>query len=178
MKLVVRIFGGLVALWVILLLVGLILPGHFRVERSTVVAAQPAAVFPLVGDLRAWRLWGVWFKRDPSMQVDYSPATTQVGAWSQWKSKSQGDGKMTISAVRSPEYFEYRMEFPDMGMVSVGTLALAPAPGGTRVTMAMEGDLGRSPVNRWFGVFMDRLVGPDFDGGLANLKQLSEAKAR
>jgi hypothetical protein len=71
------------------------------------------------------------------------------------------------------------MEFSDMGMVSRGTVALAPGPGGaTRVTMAMEGDLGHSPVNRWFGVFMDRLVGPDFEAGLANLKRLGESPAR
>jgi hypothetical protein len=178
MRLIVRVFGVLVGLWVLLLLVGFVLPGHFRVERATVIAARPSAVFPLVGDLRAWRQWGVWFKRDPAMQVNYSAATTGVGGWSQWTSKSQGDGKMTISAVRSPEYFEYRMEFPDMGMVSVGTMTLAEVPGGTRVTMAMEGDLGRSPINRWFGLFMDRLVGPDFEGGLANLKTLGEARPR
>jgi len=41
--------------------------------------------------------------------------------------------------------------------------------------MSMEGDLGRSPLNRWFGLFMDKLVGPDFEAGLANLKRLSEA---
>ena len=44
--------------------------------------------------------------------------------------------------------------------------------------MGMEGDLGRSPINRWFGLFMDRLVGPDFEAGLANLKRISEAPAK
>jgi uncharacterized protein YndB with AHSA1/START domain len=179
MKLVAWIFGGLVGLWLLLLLVGFVLPGHFKVERSTVISAQPAAVFPRVADLKAWRQWGVWFSRDPAMQVAYSPATTEVGAWSQWKSKSQGDGKMTITAVRPGEYFEYRMEFADMGMVSRGTMELAAGPGATtRVTMGMEGDLGRSPINRWFGLFMDRLVGPDFEAGLANLKRISEASAK
>ena len=179
MKLVAWIFGGLVGLWLLLLLVGFVLPGHFKVERSTVISAQPAAVFPRVGDLRAWRQLGVWFSRDPAMQVAYSPATTEVGAWSQWKSKSQGDGKMTITAVRPGEYFEYRMEFADMGLASRGTMELAAGPGATtRVTMGMEGDLGRSPINRWFGLFMDRLVGPDFEAGLANLKRISEAPAK
>ena len=56
-----------------------------------------------------------------------------------------GDGKMTITAVRPPDYFEYRMEFADMGMAAKGTMELAAVPDGTtRVTMAMEGDLGRS----------------------------------
>jgi hypothetical protein len=71
------------------------------------------------------------------------------------------------------------MEFSDMAMVARGTMALEPSPGGaTRVTMSMEGDLGRSPVNRWFGLFMDRLAGPDFEQGLANLRKLCEAPSR
>jgi hypothetical protein len=178
-KTLIRIFGALVAVWVVLLVVGFVLPGHFRVERSVGVAAKPARIFPLVGDLRAWSRWGVWFARDPQMKIAYSPVTSEVGSWSQWASKSQGDGKMTVSRIRPGEDFEYRMEFPDMGMVSLGTVSLAPVPdGSTRVTMTMEGDLGHSPVSRWFGLFMDRLVGPDFDAGLANLKGLAEAPAR
>lgn len=179
MRLIIKIFGVLVGVWVILVLVGLVLPGHYRVERSAVISAQPGKIFPLIGDLRSWRQWGVWFARDPAMQIEYSPATTEVGAWSQWKSKSQGDGKMTITAVHPTDAFEYRMEFADVGMVSRGTMALAPEPGGgTRVTMAMDGDLGHNPLYRWFGVFMNKLVGPDFEAGLANLKRLSEAPAR
>jgi hypothetical protein len=34
--------------------------------------------------------------------------------------------------------------------------------------------MGGNPVNRYFGVMMDRLVGPDFEAGLANLKALAE----
>jgi Polyketide cyclase / dehydrase and lipid transport len=176
-KLIIRIFGVLVGIWVLLMLVGFVLPGHYRVERSVVIAAKPAVIFPHVGDLRAWRDWGVWFKRDPAMQITYSPITNEVGAWSQWTSKSQGDGKMTVSAVHVPDDFEYRMDFTDMGMVSHGTLVLSPAPdGATRATMAMEGDLGRNPLYRWFGLFMGKLIAPDFDAGLANLKTLSETQ--
>jgi hypothetical protein len=178
MKLIIRIFAVLVGLWIILLVIGFLLPGHYRVERTTVIAAKPSVVYPLVSDLKAWKGWGIWFARDPAMQISYSPATTEVGAWSEWKSKSQGDGKMTISATRPAEYFEYKMEFTDMAMVSTGGMRLTPADGGTRVSMTMEGDLGRSPVNRWFGVFMDKLVGPDFDAGLANLKRISEEAPR
>jgi uncharacterized protein YndB with AHSA1/START domain len=178
MKLLIKIFGAIVALWLVLVLVGFLLPGHYRVERTIVINAKPAAVYPLIGDLKAWRQWGVWFARDPAMQIEYSPATTEVGAWSQWKSKSQGDGKMIISAVHPNDDFEYSMVFADIGMLSHGTMALAPTPdGATQVTMAMDGDLGHNPLYRWFGVFMNKLVGPDFEAGLANLKKLSESQA-
>jgi hypothetical protein len=175
MKFVVRIFSVLVGLWILLVLAGFLLPSHFRVERSTVVAAGRQAVFAHVGDLRAWKQWGVWFQRDPGMAIEYSPATTEVGAWSQWKSGSQGDGKMTITSSAPPDSFEYRMEFTDVGMTAVGRVLLSAAgEGSTRVTMVMEGDLGNSPVKRWFGLLMDHLVGPDFESGLANLKRVCE----
>jgi hypothetical protein len=35
--------------------------------------------------------------------------------------------------------------------------------------------MGSNPLNRWFGLMMDRLVGPDFEAGLANLKRLAES---
>jgi polyketide cyclase/dehydrase/lipid transport protein len=179
MKLIIKIFGVIFGIWVVLMLVGFFLPGHFRVERRIVIAASPAAIYPLVSDLRAWKGWGVWFARDPDMKISYSPATTEVGAWSQWTSKSQGDGKMTISSTHPNDLFEYRMEFSDMGMVSLGGMRLTPVDrAGTEVSMTMEGDLARNPMYRWFGLFMDKLVGPDFEAGLVNLKRLSETRAR
>jgi hypothetical protein len=173
-KILIKIFGGIVALWLVLLLIGFFLPGHYRVERSILIAAKPETIYPLVGDLRAWSKWGVWFARDPAMKITYSQITNEVGSWSSWISKSQGDGKMTIASIRPLEDFEYRMEFSDMGMVSRGAVTLSRAPDlSTRVTMSMEGDLGRSPLNRWFGLFMDKLIGPDFEAGLANLKRIA-----
>jgi hypothetical protein len=179
MKILLRVLLGLVGLAVVLVLVGLVLPGHYRVERSVVIAAKPAAVYPMVGDLKAWAKWGVWFRRDPAMQIAYSPATTGVGDWSAWTSKSQGSGKMIISTVQPPYDFQYRMEFADMGMAASGDMVLAPVgAGSTQVTMSMEGDLGRNPVYRWFGLFMGKMIAPDFDQGLANLKGIEEAPAR
>jgi hypothetical protein len=175
MRLLVRIFGGLVALWLVLLGIGLFLPGRYRVERSVEIAASRESVFGKVADLRAWRQWGIWYERDPGMTVSYSPATTEVGAWSEWKSRTQGDGRMTITKSHAPDAFAYRMDFSDIGMQASGGVLLAAEAGGTRVTMTMEGDLGRSPVSRWFGLFMDRLIGPDFDAGLAKLKRLCES---
>jgi hypothetical protein len=179
MKLLARLLVGLVGLVALLAVIGLLLPGHYHVRRSTFISAPPAAIFPNIRDLKAWPKWGVWFERDPAMTIAYSPATAGVGAWSEWKSKSQGNGRMTVTAEEPPSRFDYRLEFPDEGMVSNGSLSLAPSgDGSTRVTAEIEGDLGRNPVNRWFGLFMDKMLGPDFEGGLANLKRISEAPAR
>jgi hypothetical protein len=61
-----------------------------------------------------------------------------------------------------------------MGMSSRGAFTLAPAGNATRVSWTNEGDVGRNPLMRWFVPFMDSMMGPDFEGGLANLKALAE----
>ena len=68
----------------------------------------------------------------------------------------------------------YRLTFVDMNMVSTGGLTLSPEGPGTRVSWTNEGDVGNSMMGRWFVPFMDRMMGPDFEDGLRNLKALAE----
>jgi Polyketide cyclase / dehydrase and lipid transport len=174
MKIVLYILGGLVALVMLLALVGLLLPRRYRVERSAVIKAKPEVVFAQVADLRAWKNWGVWFERDPQMQINYSENTAAVGGWSEWKSKSQGSGKATLTRLTSSTEVEYSLQFEGMGFASQGRFALTPVADGVRVVWADTGDLGLNPISRWFGLFLDRMIGPDFAAGLAKLRSFCE----
>lgn len=174
MKLLLKLFGGLVVLVLLLLAVAFSFPRTYRVERSAVIQAKPEVVFAQVADLKAWKNWGVWYERDAQMQVTYSEPSTGIGAWSEWKSSSQGNGKATLVALTPGTYAEYKLEFEGWDTPSKGTFTLAPTPEGTRVVWADEGDLGNSPVARWFGLFLDKMIGPDFEAGLAKLKTVCE----
>src|SRR4051812_36356988 len=154
MKLILKILGALAALVLLLVLVSFFLPRNFRVERATVIKAKPEAVFANVGDLRAWQKWTVWHERDPQMKTSFSEKTDVVGGWSSWISKSEGNGKMTLTAAEPAKRVVYSLEFPDFGMTSIGTVTLSPVAEGTRIAWADEGDLGMNPMNRWFGVVM------------------------
>ena len=173
MKLLLKILGALAALVLLLVLVAFFLPRQYRVERSLVINAQPEAVMSQVAVLRAWKSWSAWHQRDPQMKLAYSEQASGVGAWSSWESKNEGNGKMTITAQTASK-LTYRLEFPDYGMQSVGTFELQPQTGGIRVVWADAGDLGMNPMNRWFGLFLDKFIGTDFGTGLANLKKLVE----
>jgi hypothetical protein len=59
-------------------------------------------------------------------------------------------------------------------MISTGSLVLEPARGGTDVTWIHGGDTGSNPLKHYLAVSMDRMVGPDFEQGLANLKAVAE----
>ena len=80
---------------------------------------------------------------------------------------------MTITEI-SASKVTYRLEFPDMGMQSTGTMEVAPGAGGVRLRWADSGDLGLNPMSRWGGLFLDKMIGPDFERGLANLKRRIE----
>ena len=175
MKLVLKIVGALAALLLVLVLASFFLPRNYRVERSIVIKAKPEVVFAQFGDLRAWKSWGAWQERDPGMKITYSEKTTGVGAWSAWESQKEGNGRMTIKSIEPAKSAHYLLEFPDMSMQSNGSMTLEPADGGVKLIWVDGGDLGMNPMSRWFGLFLDRIIGPDFEKGLANMKRLVEA---
>ena len=174
MKALKWLLGGVLGLVAVLLLGGLLLPGTFAVARSVQVNAAPDKVYAMVADPRRWKDWSVWMQRDPAMDVTYSGAASGVGAVWAWKSKSQGDGRMSLTAAEPPARLAYDLFFPDFGTTSTGELRFEPAAGGTKVSWTMQGDMGRNPLYHWFALFSDRLIGKDFDAGLANLKALAE----
>jgi hypothetical protein len=59
-------------------------------------------------------------------------------------------------------------------MASTGEIVLEPINGATRVVWTDSGDVGSNITYKYFGLFMDRLIGPDFEDGLANLKTVAE----
>ncbi|MCX6953407.1 MAG: SRPBCC family protein [Verrucomicrobia bacterium] len=174
MKLLLKILGGLAALLLLLVLVAFFLPRQYRVERTLVIKAAPATVLAQVADLKAWKNWGAWQERDPGMKLSYSVSPASgVGAWSAWESAKEGNGKMTITALSAAKV-AYDLEFPDMGTTSKGSIELVPDGAGTRVVWVDAGDLGMNPMARWFGLFLDQIIGPDFERGLVNIRKLVE----
>ncbi len=175
MKILIKILGGFALLIVLLVVVAFFLPRKYHVERSLVFQAQPAEILAPCADLREWKAWGVWYQRDPQLKATYSNPATGVGSWCSWESKNEGNGKMTISSL-APTKVVYALEFPDYAMKSMGVMELKPDGGGYRLVWSDEGDLGLNPMNRWFGLFLDKIIGKDFETGLVNLKKLVEKK--
>lgn len=165
---------GLIALLTVLVAGGYALSPKFSVARSTTIAAPPDKVYSLIADPREWKRWSVWNQRDPAMQITYSGPPSGAGAAWAWTSKNEGDGKMTFTAAEPSRRLAYDLYFPDFGTTSSGALELASAGAATKVTWSMNGDMGSNPLYRWIALFGDRMVGPDFEAGLANLKAVAE----
>lgn len=156
-------------------LIGFMLPSHYKLERSVIINAPEAKIFPHIADLKNWQNWGVWFKRDPNMSIEYSGEIGMVGMKSHWTSQIQGDGEMEIIALEAEHRLIYSLHILDTQMKSTGEFVLSKAEDGTKVIWMDYGDVGNNPLNRYFAFFMDYLVGGDFEMGLDNLKLVAEA---
>jgi uncharacterized protein YndB with AHSA1/START domain len=143
------------------------------VERSTVINAPAPKVYALIADPKAWVRWTVWNQREPGMKMAFSGAAAGQGAKWEWEGKD-GRGSMEFTGAQPDESIAYRLGFVEMNMFSTGVLTLAPQGQATRISWTNVGDMGRNPMMRWFAPFMDRMMGPDFEAGLANLKALAE----
>jgi uncharacterized protein YndB with AHSA1/START domain len=174
MKIVKWLLGVIVALAAVLAVGGMLLSPTFKVTRSVSVSAPPEKVYALVADPRLWKKWSVWNQRDPAMAITYTGPESGVGAAWAWQSKSQGDGKMTFTAAEPGTRVAYDLYFPDFGTTPQGDLRFVAEGQGTRVTWTMDGNMGSNILFRWMTLFVDGMVGKDFEGGLANLKALAE----
>lgn len=174
MKVLKWLLAGFFGLAAVIVVVGFFLPSRYTVTRSTSIKASPEQVYALVADPRAWKQWSAWNKRDPQMQITYSGPETGVGAAWAWKSESQGDGEMKFTGAEPGRLISYELYFPEFESRSTGEFQLKADGELTQVQWRMDGDMGGNPVNRWFGLLMDGMIGGDFEEGLRNLKSMAE----
>src|SRR6478735_6465263 len=173
MKIIKFLLLALLALLLVLLVGGMFLSSKFSVSRSVQVAAAPDKIYPLVASPRQWKHWSVWNARDPAMAIEYSGPESGVGAVWAWKSKTEGDGRMSFTAAEPPTRVVYELYFPDFGTTSTGEFRFETNGTGTTVTWVMDGDMGKNPLFRWMALFGDKMVGADFEAGLAKLKAVA-----
>ncbi|MEX2015188.1 MAG: SRPBCC family protein [Candidatus Hydrogenedentales bacterium] len=168
------------AVIVVFLIVVAMRPGQFRISRAATMAAPPAAVFQHVNDLHRWDAWSPWAKRDPNMKVTYSGAEAGTGARYAWVgNKDVGEGSMTITDSRSNERVVIQLEFMKPFRASnTADFLFEPVDGQTRVTWTMTGK--NNFMFKTMGLFMnmDKMIGNDFEKGLAVLKAIVEGQLK
>jgi len=151
-------------------------PSELRVERTASIKAPPEKIFPLIDDFRAWAGWSPWERMDPGMKRTYGGAPTGAGAVYEWDGDSNvGKGRMEIIDAAPPSRVAIKLDFekPFEGH-NTAEFTLAPAGDGTNVRWTMRGE--NRFIGELIGVFvnMDRMIGGQFETGLANLKALAE----
>jgi uncharacterized protein YndB with AHSA1/START domain len=155
-------------------------PDVFHVQRSASIKVSPEKVFAFINDFQLWSSWSPYEGRDPEMKRTFSGAPSGKGAVYAWDGdKNVGKGRITITDVSPPSRVTIALDmFKPFEAHNVVNFTLAPKGGTTdvttEVTWAME---GRAPFfAKVVHVFMDmdKMVGGDFETGLAKLKTVAE----
>src|SRR5262245_10988888 len=176
-----KILLGIVVMVVVLLAVVLVLvlrqPTHYQVERSTTINAPAPVVYGLVNDFHKWDSWSPWAKLDANMKQNYEGPPSGNGAMYSWSGNSQvGEGRMTIVESRPTDLIKIKLDFiKPFAATNATEFNFTQSGNQTNVKWTMSGD--NNFIGKAFSLFMnmDKMIGNDFEKGLAQMKQAAES---
>jgi len=170
--------GFLVVILVLVVVIAL-QPADFRVTRSAEINAKPKVIFSKIQNFNHWKDWSPWEKMDPSMKKTLSGPTEGKGTVYEWTGNSQvGKGRMEVVDVIADQKVVIKLDFIEPFAASNMTeFVITPKGEGATVTWSMSGK--NNFVSKAMGLFMDmdKMIGNDFEKGLADLKKIAEAAA-
>jgi uncharacterized protein YndB with AHSA1/START domain len=172
---------AIIAVVVLVVVAGILIyastkPDTFRVQRTASIKAPPEKIFPLINDFKAWPVWSPYEKKDPAMKRSYGAVTAGKGATYGWEGdKNVGQGSMEILEAAPPSKVVIKLDFlKPFEAHNTGEFILEPKGDTTSVTWAIYGPAPyMSKVISTF-VDMDKMIGKDFEQGLASLKTAVE----
>jgi effector-binding domain-containing protein/uncharacterized protein YndB with AHSA1/START domain len=176
-----RFLKGLLVVFVVLAIaavgVGMALPDQAKIERSVVIDASPATVYTVLNGFHQFNRWSPWADLDPQTVYTYDGPLMGVGARSSWSSKDPnvGAGDQEILEATPYTMVKVRLRFDGMDMDNLLTYTLVPQGAGTQLTWSYLTDFNGNLLNRYFGLLLERMIGPDFDKGLSRLKPFAES---
>ncbi|MSQ73339.1 MAG: polyketide cyclase [Betaproteobacteria bacterium] len=154
-------------------------PDVFRLQRTTSIGAPSETIFALINDFRSWVAWSPWENKDPAMARSYGTVASGKGAVYEWQgNRNVGQGRMEITQASLPSAVTIKLDFlKPFEAHNTVEFTLQPQGDATSVTWAMQGPTPFFGKIMHVFVNMDRMVGKDFESGLANLKTVAEKQA-
>jgi uncharacterized protein YndB with AHSA1/START domain len=149
-------------------------PDIFQVQRTTTIGAPPEKIFPLINDLHAHTAWSP-FEKDPNMKRTHSGAAQGKGAVYEWDGdRKVGSGRLAI-ADSTPSNITMILEmFKPFKAHNTVNFLLEPQGNATRITWAMHGRQPYMAKLMSTVINCDKMVGSQFEEGLAKMKALAE----
>ena len=178
MKIIRKLMVAMIAILVLLVIVGLFLPQQATMRRDILIKAAPGQIYAVLANPHDFNKWSPWAMIDPKATYEYFGADTGVGAGMRWSSADPhvGVGSSKIIEVDPNRRIRVELDFSNQGL-NWSEYRLNPEGNETRVVWEFEMHAGMNPIQRWFGLFIDKLVGPSYEQGLKNLKALVEKRA-
>lgn len=175
MKSLKIIFYIILIIVALFLLVGLFLPTSYDVSRTIVIDKQVETVYDYVLDFNKRAMWDPWVRNEPDAKTNISGPEKSIGSRWSWEGEKTGTGSITIIEMKPNKMIKSELKFvsprPSKSTVH---WTFTDKEDSTEVTWSFSGNLSY-PIERYVGLRMDALLGPDFKKGLQNLKQTIES---
>jgi len=176
LKVLLIILGAFV---VILVIMGLVGPKTYQMERSAVITASPDVVWPYTSSSKAFQEWSPFRKMDTTAVIEYFGDDGTVGSGYRWNGKKSGKGESTFTTLEPGKSSMNHLLFytPFGKMESDAYMNLEPDPAGTKITWGIKG------TNNFVGrimssmMNMEKEMNPVFDQGLSDLQKLVASRA-
>lgn len=142
-------------------------------EKSLYVQAPPSVTYNHVANLRSWEKWSPWAKMDPNMKIEYQNGGQGKGASYSFDSelKNLGNGKLTITDTHKNKTVKTFVIMNDNE--GIGTWDFTQKGKGSIVTWNFSFE-PQNLFERVMGLFFERMMGPNLEKGLENLKVVAE----
>lgn len=162
---------------IIFIVIGLLLPQTYRVQKTITINASEMIVQPLVSDFSQWYKWSPWQQIDPTIIFYQGKPSTGVGAYQTWDGK-WGTGEMTITAI-SDEKIVFNVLFAQEHIVN-SQISFVKDEEAITVTWQIKGVATTPFISGYLAILTKNILSNAVSQGLINLKtvaQVSDAKA-
>lgn len=180
MKILKIILLVIAILIVIPLIVALFVAKEYAVERYVEINKPKSEVFDYVKYLKNQDNFSKWASMDPNMKKEFKGEDATVGFISAWEStdKNVGKGEQEITGIVEGERIDYELRFiePFESKEHAYMILESVSENQTKVIWGFKGKMPY-PMNIMM-LFMDfeKMIGTDFEVGLARLKEIMESK--
>jgi carbon monoxide dehydrogenase subunit G len=168
----------LLGLFILLLLVGVMLPDSVRIERQIQIKASPEHIFPSLNNLQSFHQWSPWSEITHN-QYTFSGPAAGVGSRMAWRTqaaeKNQGDMEIILSEPN--QQVQSKLDFGGKGG-GITSFILSPGQSfeHTQLLWRFDADFGWDLYGRYIGLLLDKMIGSSYEQGLKNLKQRIESE--
>lgn len=177
MRLVKMFLFVITGLAVVLTIIGLVIPSSVKISRGIIVNADSIKTYRALSDVKDWGKWMPWVTADEGALLQTAEITNAPGAYFKWKGLNlKSSGTITLLSL-SPNLITTKYELKGMND-SEGGFRIRSLPNNLsqcEVQWFMEYKLKWYPWERFYGIFMDHIIGPSFDKGLEELKSYLES---
>ena len=151
-------------------------PGYFNYERSGLLKATPAKIYPYISQLSLGGAWSPYEKRDPGMKKTFKGEDGKIGSLMIFDAKpGVGTGQIEILNLNPNESVEMKLIMTKPIKANhIIKYKLTPEGSATRFSWSMEGENGFMGKLMTTVINCEKMMGKDMNEGIENLKKVIE----